>query len=161
LSNSSPDFPRIVGADPGSDGALALLLSPSEVECYLLPEHPQDLLALFAELAPTHVFVERVSGRGGWNATANFTFGRNYERILCCAKLAGHDPVLVGPQEWQRLYGIRSKGSDVPLKDQSAGWFARLWPRVGVGGSKNQRGGQMEAALIARYGWSRVCGGTI
>lgn len=97
------------GIDPGKKGALVCLNKLKGV-CYYLSmpvkegEEILDSKKIKNFLLKTKVdliFLERVRGRGGWNASHVFTFGNFYGQILQIIDLMPYR--LVEPKTWQQL----------------------------------------------------------
>ncbi len=170
---------RIVGVDPGVQGAFALLTcTPDQpADLFILPmprlqirvgktQRPRvDLHGCITAgralaLDPIDfAILEDVQGFGGQNAAASFVFGR----ATCAAEMAliaAECPLrYVQPSKWKRGLGISTEKENAVLE------AIRLFPahadlfRQRRGElTKEQSIGNAEAALLAYYGATRLMG---
>lgn len=148
---------RILGIDPGANGALALIQGHA-VELHGMPNlkvkrgksdkaevDAHSLWSLLSDLSPDVCYLEQVGGRQGQSASAAFNFGRaaGAAEYLCIA--AGIRLIRVAPNRWKRALRLPSG------KDEMKAAAMRLWPAQAAQFGK-ARVDFAEAALIAEYG---------
>lgn len=154
---------RILGIDPGTTGALALLEAGRFVDVADMPVivrssrgkkqqvNAAEFAALVRAWVPDAAVVElvqampRVGSKAGMGAASAFNFGESagvVRGVLSALMLETH---YVTPQSWKKRAGL--KGSD---KEASRLKAVQLWPEAPLGRKKDQ--GRAEALLIARYG---------
>lgn len=102
-----PQVRVVLGIDPGASGWVVglSLVSDSAISMKLPFDEKGDLrwVDLFRHFkSPPLVAIEDVRGRGGWSATANFSFGLNLGLIRQAVSTSGWDYLLVKPQAWQK-----------------------------------------------------------
>jgi hypothetical protein len=133
------DEPDIVLAvDPGTTGYMcALSLQHTHAKMFrlghddcggvMVPRLPRALLERDLALA---CVIERVRGRGGWSAHANFALGGAVMSMAALLNALGHRPAWVTPMEWKNALGIpradKEKG-ETP-KDASLAWYRMMFP---------------------------------
>ena len=152
--------PKVLGVDPGLNGALAFLDAAGALEVFDMPVHRlnrggkakreidrYELARIVDAHGPiAHAFVEQVGAMPGQGVTSMFQFGRSLgivEGVLS----AGFVPTdYVTPRKWRSDLGVRV-GKDGSRARASAlmPCHAGLWTRV-------KDDGRAEAALIALYG---------
>lgn len=156
----------IVGIDPGKKGAIAVLGEDgSLLDLYDMPltatgkegrVDARKLAGMLAGRCGTAVIekVGYVPGDGGLGA---FSFGESAGAARGVVEALGFETILVRPQEWRRLHGL--KGADKRVVGRLA---IELYPAALVTtGRKNKAGeigikdGRTDALLIARYGLSK------
>lgn len=150
---------RVLGADPGARGAIALLDGPDLIEVHDMPmllieRGKKDkaevdgygLAALLRELRPDVAFVEQVGGIEGQAAGAAFNFGRAAGAIEYSLKTLGVRVDLVAPVRWKRDLRV-TKGKDGSRSDAM-----RYWPAQAGFFRRKMDNDRAEAALIARWG---------
>jgi crossover junction endodeoxyribonuclease RuvC len=153
------DQMKLCGIDPGRNGAFAII-SQDGLIVEPMPTLPQgiDLNLVREWLAannPDIVYLEEVHAIFKASASSTFSFGRYFgalEGMLHGLKIPY---ILVQPKVWQKLVheGIHAK-KDMKAKDRSRLAASRLFP-----GMKMSEG-EMDAALIALYGWRTYERGT-
>ena len=155
----------IVGIDPGKKGAIAILREDgSLLDLFDMPltaagkegrVDARQLAGMLAGRCGTAVIekVGYVPGDGGLGA---FSFGESAGAARGVVEAMGFETILVRPQEWRRLHGL--KGADKRVVGMLA---IELYPTAQVTtGRKNKAGevgikdGRTDALLIARYGLS-------
>ena len=164
---------KVLGIDPGLDGALAMFggaegAAPKLLNIYQVPavkstgrgreiqwsvlNHDWDEKFFWTD----HVYLERVMSRHGEGVASAFKFGLVYGGVrgMIAAKLL---PVsLVTPGVWKRHYGIQASKSGAVLKAEQL--FPEHAPQF-RGPRGGLRDGLAEAALIARYGYYQLVNG--
>lgn len=152
----------VVGIDPGTSGAIALVDSRGRVSTYDIPCHKvkrgktvklrldnvrlQALANALTAVGPVCVFVEDVGGLPGQSAPAAFTFGATCGAIAQAFIAAGAAIEPVTPQVWKKRLGVpKDKDSARAVASRLLPAGAHLWPLV-------KHDGRAEAALIALWG---------
>ena len=156
------------GADPGADGAVALLDAETHRVLALvdMPMSGRELrvreLALDLQAALDgrrlgHLWIERQAPYAGAQrrigASSAFNLGMRFASILAIAACSGWPVEIVGAAKWKRYFNITS---DKALALACAGRLlpedvGRWTPRRGFC-TRAQAIGRAEAALIALYG---------
>jgi len=156
---------KIAGIDPGRSGAIVVL----DMESRKAWDHSFSydgekvldglaLLAFLLKTKPDVLLMEKVIGRGGWNATTNFSLGSSFGQIAQVVRLfrSSHESIfrLVEPKKWTTLL---HEGLDKKLeaKERSLLAYAQLFPhaplKVGPRSGKIDHN-VLDALLIAVYG---------
>ena len=151
---------RIIGIDPGLDGAVAVYYGESlrilDMPTMTVERNGKnkrqvsavELAAILysAQSEDCHVFVEKVSAKTGQGVTSVFSFGRSFgmiEGILAAFKM----PVtFVAPATWTKAVG-RGQG-----KDASRARAMELFPANKDEFKRVKDDGRADAALIAYWG---------
>lgn len=155
---------KIIGIDPGLDGAIAVI-STNSCEIFDMPtvtverngkSKRQVSATELAQILASHnsnnchVFVEKVSAMAGQGVTSVFSFGRSFgmiEGILAAFRL----PVtFVPPATWVKAVG-RGQG-----KDASRARAMELFPENQADFKRVKDDGRADAALIAYWGTKNV-----
>ena len=159
-------YEPVLGIDPGTTGALALLntgVTSAGFSPEMSVEAQMDLLRkalnLLVHFGGRHVFMEKVqyigkrkNGQKGDGAQGAFTFGRLsgvLEGGLHMAEQLAHRGVeihMVPPMLWQAKLGCLSGGNKNVTKRKAQ----ELWPEAQAGFKWTHQ--ISDAALIARYG---------
>jgi crossover junction endodeoxyribonuclease RuvC len=148
---------RIIGIDPGMDGALAVVDADGHLEA--LEDMPtvatrqgkrQVNIPELAHLLRHHgrdatVKLEQVGARPGQGVTSMFNFGMGYGAVQGVIQTLGLPMTLVTPTAWKRAAGIQ--GTD---KDYARTRALQLYPDADLARKKDI--GRADALLIARYG---------
>lgn len=96
----------VVGIDPGKTGGFAMLFPDREAEVWRVDTGSSDLLDLLETakgMSPRLIVaVERVHGRGGWSATANFSLGGSASVPSAGCEFFGGQFVDIAPITWHR-----------------------------------------------------------
>ena len=161
---------RVMGVDPGLDGAIAILdTSTGELTVHDMPTvelakakgsarvvSAQLLSTLMAGQSIEHAVVERVTAMPGQGVTGMFSLGRSLGIVE--GIIAAYDvPItLVQPKLWQSIYGLKGKKIDADGSRQKA---LQLFPREAALFARKKDNGRADAALIARWyvhthGWA-------
>jgi crossover junction endodeoxyribonuclease RuvC len=152
---------RVIGIDPGLDGAVAIINGTGNLVVIDMPtvtverngkSKRQVSATELAQILASHnsnnchVFVEKVSAMAGQGVTSVFSFGRSFgmiEGILAAYKL----PVTyVAPATWVKAVG-RGQG-----KDASRARAMELFPNNQADFKLKKWDGRADAALIAYWG---------
>jgi len=158
---------KVLGIDPGLDGALALYEGGNVVSILAIPaikstgrgrEVAWDVLvfnwtAMFPKI--DHVFIEKQGVRPGTGASAYFKAGVVYGGLIGIIVSRRLPYTLVTPTVWKKHYSLpAAKEAAVIRASQlfptNAGSF--YGPKGGL------RDGNAEAALIAYYGYAKLEG---
>jgi len=156
---------RVIGIDPGLDGAVAIINGTGNLVVIDMPtvtverngkSKRQVSATELAQILDSHnsnnchVFVEKVSAKSGQGVTSVFSFGRSFgmiEGILAAFKL----PVTyVAPATWVKAVG-RGQG-----KDASRARAMELFPENQADFKRVKDDGRADAALIAYWGTKNV-----
>ena len=94
----------IIGIDPGSDGALAILDHHGHAATYRFKNQRGAMLAAVAQMGPrSFIVMEEVHALFGSQASSTFTFGKEVGRILGILEANNCEPDLyVAPTKWQQ-----------------------------------------------------------
>lgn len=161
---------RILGIDPGTKGALALLVHGDLVAVRDMPIRQHKLAggqmksrvdtlalaALLREFKPQAVFLEQVNSHAGEGPMGAFAFGRGVGTLEGALGAFGLQAFEVPPANWKRAVGVR-KGPDGDVKGPAKAKAAELWPAL-AGMLQKARADKSEAALIAWYGHLQLQG---
>jgi len=156
---------RVIGIDPGLDGAVAIINGTGNLVVIDMPtvtverngkSKRQVSATELAQILASHnsnnchVFVEKVSAMAGQGVTSVFSFGRSFgmiEGILAAYRL----PVtFVPPATWVKAVG-RGQG-----KDASRARAMELFPENQSDFKLKKFDGRADAALIAYWGTKNV-----
>lgn len=159
----------LLGADPGTHGALALydwrdntalpfalplLGYTGNISAHIdVPGTARvdvdallSLCAALATLEPVACVVEDVHGYGGQNGAAAFVFGQAFGELCTALRAAGVPLVFVAPSVWKPALRVPSnKRQAVARASALIPSAAHHWPLVGLDGLA-------ESSLIAYYG---------
>ena len=149
---------RILGCDPGLFGAVALYdtrtseLTIRDAPIARIKVGKSDnravyldaaYAAIFRELAPDEVRIEKVGGLTGQSASASFNFGAGYGLLRGCAAMMAVPVEFVPPSLWKSRLRVP------PGKDGSRARACALFPRYADLFARVKDDGRAEAALIA------------
>lgn len=149
---------RIVGIDPGANGAIAMLndghLTVVDMPSVSIRRGKSDkaevdgytLAAILHDLRPDVAYIELVGGIQGQSASAAFNFGRAAgapEYILMAHSVRVERVAAV---RWKRALKLN------PGKDAMRAAAMRLWPASAALFKRVKDTDRAEAALIAEYG---------
>jgi hypothetical protein len=146
----------IVGIDPGTNGAIAVLDSKNPDSVALLDLNKYSIYETTKWLHNKKInviFLESVHSLYGMSAKSNFGFGRNFGIAFAIAKLAVSDgPVQqVTPKVWQKYIGVTVKGKGI--KKEVAKIAQGLYPNAQLQGKRGGLlDGRADALMIAHYG---------
>jgi len=146
-----------VGIDPGSKGALCLLV-PVTKQIAFKPttDKPAELLRWFQQIRGQYelrvIMIEDVHSIYGTSAKSNFNFGYNVGTVNTIAQCTGLSVDRITPKKWQSAVGVKKKGK--LIKTEVATICERLYPTVNIRGA---RGGLLDglsdALMIAHYAY--------
>lgn len=149
---------RLVGVDPGSLGALALLDNGRLVDVADMPIvkvrrgktdkselEPYELAALLRRWQAPLGVIEAVGGMTGQSASAAFNFGRAAGGAEYTMTALGMRIVRVAPITWKKALGLRGG------KDDSRLAAMRLWPDAAGRFARKKDDGRAESALVAHW----------
>lgn len=147
---------RIIGIDPGKEGALACI-DGDEVWVELLSNvTAQELGKCCPFPSRTLVLIEKAQARPGQGVSSMFNYGTGFGRLMGWCEALGLPFELVTPQTWGKVMHAGTSGKDPKARSLQA--VQRLFPGVAltVGKGKKPHMGLAEALLIAEYGVRRV-----
>lgn len=182
---------RVLGIDPGIDGALVLMDGELPVKWAVMPTvkaqagfrkrngrliydengnkipkyrtevDPVEMVRIFRDFAPDHIFLEEVTSRPAQGVVSVFSFGRSFGDVRTAGAWLGCDLTRVRPQEWQKAIfkGLDRKDSKIMAVET----VCNLWPGINLRKSKRARklhGGLCDAACIAEYGRRQLAEGS-
>lgn len=152
---------QILGIDPGSSGAIAVLTESGKfIDVQDMPTvaankssnrqmvSPIDLAKLIRNQmvnAPADVvaITEGVNAMPGQGVSSVFAFGKSYGILLGVLAALGISTHIVSPQRWKSFYSLGRE------KDQSRELAQRMWPDAPLNLKKHH--GRAEALLLAKY----------
>lgn len=147
---------KILGVDPGKNGAVALL-TPAGLQVADIPVfHTKppvvdvhDLSRLIASLDPDVCWLEDVSSMPGDGVVAAHNFGRVTGAIEAVVRLNGGRIEKVRPHVWKKE--MKLKGGPVG-KEQARLRACELWAANAADFARKMDADRAEAALLAEYG---------
>lgn len=165
---------KVIGIDPGKDGAFAIIDGTTLVACETFPKvgatrelcfrslHKRlDALTLGVDL----ILIEKVQAIRGSSAGSTFSFGRSFQMAIDAATLCRAPQEFVKPQVWQKQifkgetpqYKITKSGkrNKKDTKKMAQIVAARLFPNEKFLRSERcstAHDGMIDAALIAYWG---------
>ena len=149
----------VVGIDPGTNGAIAVLDSANPDSVALLNLKNNEVWYIWHWLndlklveKKCRVWVEDVHSMYGMSAKSNFGFGRNFGTVLTIGELlTGTFPRTVTPKIWQKYIGVTVKGK--AIKKDVAKIAKGLYPNAELYGKRGGLlDGRADALMIAYYG---------
>ncbi len=151
---------RIIGIDPGKEGAVALIdRRENTVLVELLSDMTPAKLYVWAmpyiEAHPL-VLIEKSQARPGQGVVSMFTYGTGFGRLLGWCETLELPYELVPPQTWTRVMHAGTSGTDPKARSLEA--VRRLFPTqcLTVGKGKKPHQGLVDALLIAEFGARRA-----
>ncbi len=152
---------RIIGIDPGLNGAIAVLQNNKVIEIHDIPVmtdgkknkrqlNSAQLVKLlknnFQDEADTVVVVEQVNAMPGQGVTSMFNFGQTFGAIKgICAAL--NLPIFfVRPAKWKKHFDLINSS-----KDASRTKAIEMYPSISDQLSKKKDVNKSDAILIARF----------
>ncbi len=153
---------RILGIDPGRNGALALLdgrdlVEVADMPVFIVPRGKgtraeldvHGVVDLLQRWKPDACWFENVSAQEGDGASQAFNFGRIAGACEAAAKLSGARFNAVAPHTWKAAMKLRGGAAG---KDESRARATSLWPERAAEFRRKMDDGRAEAALLAEYG---------
>lgn len=143
---------NIIGVDPGSDGALAVIYEGRKsVRVFRFRDKSEQEIYdqfLIETMAPCRAYLEKVHAMPGQGVTSMFTFGKNYG-FLRGVMISLHIPFIdTPPQAWQKGIGIGGKYESQPARKRAhLGLAQQLHPAI------KTTLASADALLIAEYGY--------
>lgn len=158
---------KILGIDPGLDGAFVLLEAGRPMFRAIMPvievkkakgkkrEYCEaEIVRIIKHCNPAHVFIEKQQAMPAQGGVSMFSIGLGFG-ILRGIVAAREIPfTILTAQSWQKEM-FKGLAKD-DTKSNSALICGRLWPEIDWRASdrcKKAHSGATDAALIARYGW--------
>lgn len=149
---------RILGVDPGLNGALAIYDPDEKVRWDVIdvPTSGDDsqrrinapvLAQWITACRPEIAYVESVAAFPGQGVSSMFRFGRATGAIEATIACCGVPITLIVPQTWKKFHGLR--GSD---KEQSRALAIRKFPSEASLLARRMDQNRAEALLIAYFG---------
>jgi crossover junction endodeoxyribonuclease RuvC len=156
---------RVLGIDPGANGALAVLQDGRLVELLDMPttivsrgsrevrEVNGPLLGVMVRaLAPLDsAFLELVGAMPGQGVSSMFAFGRAVGVVEGVLGALSVPVTKVPPQVWQRAMRVRGG------KDGARERAMQQHPALAERFARKKDDGRADAALIAGYGYKELC----
>src|SRR5215207_2657041 len=144
--------PCILGADPGSSGAIAFWFpdQPDHIVVQDVPVvdgqlDPITLARRIDQMKPTLAVVERVHAMPKQGVSSTFKFGMAYGMVLGVIATQRIPLHLVTPARWKKVFNLSAD------KEEARALAIRLWPGCDQFSRKMDHG-RAEASLLARYG---------
>lgn len=151
---------KILGIDPGTTGALALIdttmltlaVTDMPIEGSVKGRNITSSALLFHAISqanPDHIFLEEVHAMKGEGPVGAFSFGRGVGRIEGVSDALAIPRTSVRPQEWKSKLNVKAD------KDQSTTRASQLFPcavKVLYGPRGGAKHGRAEAAMLALFG---------
>ncbi len=123
----------IAGVDPGRDGYIVVLDALSSRAWSQKLTYCSNKILQFEKLMNLPkidlCYIEKVQGRGGWAAAANFGLGSYYGQIVLALKLYGVDYELIRPTEWTKQIHGEYKGS---AKQKTLKTYLEMFPHMPI-----------------------------
>jgi crossover junction endodeoxyribonuclease RuvC len=151
---------RVLGVDPGANGALAML--DTDLAALVVCDMPSTLIRVgkhhrrqlsefwLADILkvyqPDCAWIERVHALPRQGVTSSFSFGLSYGLARGVLAALGIPIQLVTPQEWKRSFRMG------PDKNEARLIAARLFPDNAANFTRAKDDGRAEAALLALFG---------
>lgn len=158
---------KILGIDPGIDGALFLLedglpagwatmptikvqvgfqkskgklkydQDGNKIPKFKTEVEPIEMVKVFRKFAPDHIFLEEVSSRPAQGVVSVFSFGRSFGDVRTAYAWLGCELTRVRPRPWQDVIFEGMKGKDSKKLAEAA--VRKLWPDLDLRRSKRAR----------------------
>ena len=142
---------RLLGIDPGKQGALAVLDAAEwHITAHDMPDTIGGRRDLLSEIGRVDVaWVERPFYPRMIGVTNAAKIAEGFGILLACLDFAGIPTRLVDPSAWKKNMRL---GSDKAASRQLA---SMTWPDCADQWKLAKHDGRAEAALIALYGWGK------
>jgi hypothetical protein len=157
----------VIGTDPGTAGALCLLIPETKqimfkkttatgLDLYLWFKQIQQEYNLVVNMIELVGFIQGSAGK------STFSFGRAFERVQVIPEIAQVSVDFVRPKAWQKSVGIvtpdrlagagNSAARAKFIKNEVAAIATRLYPQAEIRGPKGGLlDGRSDALMIAHY----------
>lgn len=123
----------IAGVDPGRDGYIVVLDALSCRAWRQKLTYCSKKILQFEKLSTLPkidvCYVEKVQGRGGWSAAANFGLGSYFGQIVLALRLHGVNYEFIRPTEWTKEIHGEYKGS---AKQKTLKTYLELFPHLPI-----------------------------
>ena len=152
---------KIIGIDPGLNGAIALLEDNKVKEIFDVPVMPEGkknkrqlnsaqlvkmLKDVISENEEIIVVVENVSAMPGQGVTSMFNFGQTFGAIKGICAALGLPIFFVRPAKWKKHFDLINSS-----KDASRTKAIEMYPSISDQLSKKKDVNKSDAILIARF----------
>ena len=152
---------KIIGIDPGLNGAIAVLENNKVKEIFDVPVMPEgkknkrqlnsaQLVKMLKDISynkeETVVVVENVSAMPGQGVTSMFNFGQTFGAIKGICAALGLPITLVRPSKWKKHFDLINSS-----KDASRTKVIELYPSLSHQLTKKKDVNKSDAILIARF----------
>ena len=152
---------KIIGIDPGLNGAIAVLQDNKVKEIFDVPVMPEgkknkrqlnsaQLVKLLKDIISDNeeivVIVENVSAMPGQGVTSMFNFGQTFGAIKGICAALGLPITLVRPSKWKKHFDLINSS-----KDASRTKVIELYPSLSHQLTKKKDVNKSDAILIARF----------
>ncbi len=152
---------KIIGIDPGLNGAIAVLENNKVKEIFDVPVMPEgkknkrqlnsaQLVKMLKDISfnkeETVVVVENVSAMPGQGVTSMFNFGQTFGAIKGICAALGLPIFFVRPAKWKKHFDLINSS-----KDASRTKAIEMYPSISDQLSKKKDVNKSDAILIARF----------
>ncbi len=152
---------KVIGIDPGLNGAIAVLKDNKVKEIFDVPVMPEgkknkrqlnsaQLVKLLKEIISEEeevvVIVENVSAMPGQGVTSMFNFGQTFGAIKGICAALGLPIFFVRPAKWKKHFDLINSS-----KDASRTKAIEMYPSISDQLSKKKDVNKSDAILIARF----------
>ena len=152
---------KIIGIDPGLNGAIAVLQENKVKEIFDVPVMPEgkknkrqlnsaQLVKLLKDIISDNkevaVIVENVSAMPGQGVTSMFNFGQTFGAIKGICAALGLPIFFVRPAKWKKHFDLINSS-----KDSSRTKAIEMYPSLSDQLSKKKDVNKSDAILIARF----------
>ena len=152
---------KIIGIDPGLNGAIAVLQDNKVREIFDVPVMPEGkknkrqlnsaqlvklLKDIISDSEETVVIVENVSAMPGQGVTSMFNFGQTFGAIKGICAALGLPIFFVRPAKWKKHFDLINSS-----KDASRTKAIEMYPSLSDQLSKKKDVNKSDAILIARF----------
>tara|TARA_B100002051_G_C16402736_1_gene470704 strand:- start:78 stop:572 length:495 start_codon:yes stop_codon:yes gene_type:complete len=152
---------KIIGIDPGLNGAIAVLQDNKVKEIFDVPVMPEgkknkrqlnsaQLVKLLKDIISDNeeivVIVENVSAMPGQGVTSMFNFGQTFGAIKGICAALGLPIFFVRPAKWKKYFDLINSS-----KDASRTKAIEMYPSLSDQLSKKKDVNKSDAILIARF----------
>ena len=152
---------KVIGIDPGLNGAIAVLQDNKVKEIFDVPVMPEgkknkrqlnsaQLVKLLKDIISSNeeivVIVENVSAMPGQGVTSMFNFGQTFGAIKGICAALGLPIFFVRPAKWKKHFDLINSS-----KDASRTKAIEMYPSLSDQLSKKKDVNKSDAILIARF----------